>query len=389
MLGNFSYYNPTKLYFGENAIENLPGELEKYGPNVVLIYGGGSIKKNGIYDDVVSALEKAGKNVAEIPGVMPNPTSGKLREGVEIARAHNADLLLAVGGGSVCDYSKAVAVSIHCDDDPWEKYYLRQEEPDCEIVPVACVLTMVGTGSEMNAGTVITDPDSKLKIGHVYANEEVFPRFSILDPRYTMTLPKEQMVAGIYDIFNHICEQYFSGYDDSASDYIAEGLLRAVIKAGRDSVKDPQNYEARSNLMWTATWALNTLISRGKSTDWMVHMMGQSVGGYTNATHGMTLSAVSMPYYRYILPYGVPKFQRFARNVWDVDLYGLSDEEVALEGLSCMEKWMKEIGVVMNLTELGVTEDMIEGIADGTFLLEGGYKPLTREEVVEILRESM
>ncbi len=389
MLGNFKYYNPTKLYFGENAIENLTAELAGYGPNVVLIYGGGSIKKNGIYDSVTAILEASGKNVAEISGVMPNPTSGKLREGVAAAREHGADLLLAVGGGSVCDYAKAVAVSVNCPDDPWEKYYLKQEEPDCDIIPVGCVLTMVGTGSEMNAGTVITDPDSKLKIGHVYANENVFPKFSILDPTYTMTLPKEQMVAGIYDIFNHICEQYFSDYDDCASDYIAEGLLRAVIKAGRDSVRDPQNYEARSNLMWTATWALNTLISRGKSTDWMVHMMGQSVGGYTNATHGMTLAAVSMPYYRYILPYGVPKFQKFARNVWDVDLYGLSDEEVALEGLKCMEKWMKEIGVVMHLSELGVTEDMIDGIADGTFLLEGGYKPLTRDEVVEILRESM
>ena len=389
MLGNFKYYNPTKLYFGENAIENLTAELAGYGPNVVLIYGGGSIKKNGIYDSVTAILEASGKNVAEISGVMPNPTSGKLREGVAVAREHGADLLLAVGGGSVCDYAKAVAVSVNCPDDPWEKYYLKQEEPDCDIIPVGCVLTMVGTGSEMNAGTVITDPDSKLKIGHVYANEDVFPKFSILDPTYTMTLPKEQMVAGIYDIFNHICEQYFSDYDDCASDYIAEGLLRAVIKAGRDSVRDPQNYEARSNLMWTATWALNTLISRGKSTDWMVHMMGQSVGGYTNATHGMTLAAVSMPYYRYILPYGVPKFQKFARNVWDVDLYGLSDEEVALEGLKCMEKWMKEIGVVMHLSELGVTEDMIDGIADGTFLLEGGYKPLTRDEVVEILRESM
>lgn len=389
MLGNFKYYNPTKLYFGEDALENLGTELASCGDNVVLIYGGGSIRRNGIYDDVTAILEAAGKNVAEISGVMPNPTSDKLREGVGIAREHGADLLLAVGGGSVCDYAKAVSVSVHCGDDPWEKYYLRQEEPDCEILPVGCILTMVGTGSEMNAGSVITDPATGLKIGHVFENEKVFPRFSILDPRYTMTLPKEQMVAGIYDIFNHICEQYFSGYDDSASDYIAEGLLRSVIKAGRDAVRDPQDYEARSNLMWTATWALNTLISRGKPTDWMVHMIGQSVGGRTNATHGMTLAAVSMAYYRRILPYGVPKFQRFARNVWGVDLYGLSDEEVALEGLACMEKWMREIGVCMHLAELGVTEDMFGAIADGTFLLDGGYKALTREEVIDILRESM
>ena len=389
MLGNFKYYNPTKLYFGENAIENLTAELAGYGPNVVLIYGGGSIKKNGIYDSVTAILEASSKNVAEISGVMPNPTSGKLREGVAVAREHGADLLLAVGGGSVCDYAKAVAVSVNCPDDPWEKYYLKQEEPDCDIIPVGCVLTMVGTGSEMNAGTVITDPDSKLKIGHVYANENVFPKFSILDPTYTMTLPKEQMVAGIYDIFNHICEQYFSDYDDCASDYIAEGLLRAVIKAGRDSVRDPQNYEARSNLMWTATWALNTLISRGKSTDWMVHMLGQAAGAYTDATHGMTLAAVSLPYYRHILPYGTAKFARFAREVWGIPAEGRTQEQLAADGLAAMEDWMRELGLVMKLSELGATKDMIEGIADGTILLEGGYKVLDRAEVVQILKESL
>ena len=389
MLGNFTYYNPTKLYFGEDAISGLGTELAKYGKKVVLVYGSGSIKKNGIYDEVVRVLEETDKAVAEISGVMSNPTADKLREGVAIAREHGADLLLAVGGGSVCDYTKAVAVSVNCGEDPWEKYYLKQEQPDCDVIPVGCVLTMVGTGSEMNAGAVITDPEHNLKIGHVFTDERVFPKFSILNPAYTLSVPKYQMVAGIYDIFNHICEQYFSGFDDNTSDYIAEGLLRSVIKAGRDAAKDPTNYEARSNLMWAATWALNTLISRGKSTDWMVHMIGQSVGGFTDATHGMTLAAVSMAYYRHILPYGVPKFQKFARNVWGVDLYGLSDEEVALEGLKCLEKWMKEIGVVMHLEELGVTEDMFEGIADGTFILEGGYKTLDREEVIEILKESM
>lgn len=389
MLGNFSYCNPTKLYFGKDALDYLGGELNKYGKNVVLVYGGGSIKKNGIYDAVMKILKDCDKNVAEISGVMPNPTVDKLYEGVEIARKHNADLLLAVGGGSVCDYSKAVSVSVHCDEDPWQKYYVRFEEPDCEIVPVGCVLTMAGTGSEMNAGAVITNPHTHQKIGHVFADEKVMPRFSILNPVYTMTLPHYQMVAGVYDIFNHICEQYFSGDDVNVSDYLSEALMRSVVDASRVANKDPQNYEARGNIMWAATWALNTLVSRGKTTDWMVHMLGQAVGAYTNATHGMTLAAVSLPYYRHIMPYGLQKFKQFAVNVWGVNPDGKTDEQVANEGLEAMESWMKELGLVMNITELGANADMIEGIADATLVMNGGYKVLTRDEIVEIFKECL
>ncbi len=389
MLGNFSYCNPTKLYFGDTSLNALHTELPKYGKNVVLIYGGGSIKKNGIYDDVIRILNENGKNVVEIAGVMPNPTLPKLYEGIEIARQHQADLLLAVGGGSVCDYAKAVSVSVHCTQDPWEKYYVRFEEPDCEIVPIACVLTMVGTGSEMNAGAVITNPSTKQKIGHIFADEKIMPRFSILNPKYTLTLPHYQMTAGIYDIFNHICEQYFSGNDDNTSDYISEGLMRSLLHASRIANKDPQNYEARSNIMWTATWALNTLIAKGKTTDWMVHMLGQAVGAYTNATHGMTLSAVSLPYYRFIMKDGLEKMKRFAIHVWDIDPSGLNDEEIAEKGLAAMETWMKELGLAMNITELGVTDEMIEGIADATIHLNGGYKDLSREDIITILKESM
>ena len=388
MLGNFSYLNATKLYFGEDSLKYLNEELPKYGKNVQIIYGGGSIKKNGIYDDVIRILKENGKTVIEDAGVMPNPTVEKLREGVRIARENHTDLLLAVGGGSCCDYAKAVSVSVNCDEDPWEKYYLRFEEPTCEILPVGCILTMAGTGSEMNAGAVITNHETHLKIGHVFG-PEVMPKFSILNPKFTFSLPKRQMVAGIYDIFNHICEQYFSGEDDNTSDYISEALMKSVIHSSLIALENPEDYEARSNIMWTATWALNTLISRGKTTDWMVHMLGQSAGAYTDATHGMTLSAVSLPYYRYIMPYGLPKFRRFATEVWGVDPNGKSDEEVAKAGLDAMERWMKKLGVAMKLSEIGGTEEMIEGIADGTLILDGGYKVLTRDEVVQILRESL
>ena len=203
MLGNFSYCNPSKLYFGKDSLDFLGQELKKYGSNVVLVYGGGSIKKNGIYDDVIRILKENDKNIAEISGVMPNPTLAKLYEGIEIARAHHADLILAVGGGSVCDYSKAVSVSVNCSEDPWDKYFARMEEPDCEVIPVGCVLTMVGTGSEMNAGSVITNEKTKQKIGKVFEDENVIPKFAVLNPEYTFTLPQYQMVAGIYDIFDN------------------------------------------------------------------------------------------------------------------------------------------------------------------------------------------
>lgn len=388
MLGNFSYCNPTRLYFGEDSLNYLHDELSKYGPTVMLCYGSGSIKKNGIYNQVMDILKASGKTVVEDAGVMPNPTVEKLYEGCRIAKENNVDFILAVGGGSVCDYAKAVSVSVYCEEDPWEKYYLKMEDVSCKIVPVGCVLTMVGTGSEMNGGAVITNHSQKRKIGHVFG-DQVFPKFAILNPRYTFTLPKYQMVAGFYDIFNHITEQYFSGEDDSTSDYIAEGLMRSLVHSSRIAVKNPEDYEARSNIMWTATWALNTLIAQGKSTDWMVHMIGQSIGAYTDATHGMTLAAVSLPYYRHICPYGLKKFCRFAVNVWNVDAAGKTEEEVAAEGLSRMESWMKEIGLIMNIAQLGVREEMLEGIADGTFIMQGGYHVLTHDEIVEILKESM
>lgn len=389
MLGEFTYCNPTKLYFGEHAEDNLVSELSHYGSHVLFVYGGGSIKRNGIYDKIMALLKQADKEVTELSGVMPNPTVEKLYEGIETAGKAGTDFILAVGGGSVIDYAKALSVSIHYDGDPWEKYYLKMEEPDCEIVPVGAVLTMAGTGSEMNAGAVITSPKDKLKIGHVFQNVNVMPRFSIMNPDFTMSLPHYQMAAGIYDIFNHITEQYFSGEDDNTSDYIAEGLMRSLIHASRIANIDPNNYEARSNIMWTATWALNTLIAKGKSTDWMVHMMGQSLGGVTNATHGMTLAAVSLPYYRYIMPYGLPKFVRFAKMVWDVNPEGKSDTEIAEEGLSRMEEWMQELGLVMHAGELGAGEKDIEDLVRGTFILDGGYKKLTKEEAAEIFRASL
>ncbi|VFB12873.1 iron-containing alcohol dehydrogenase [Bacteroides heparinolyticus] len=388
MLGNFKYSNSTRLYFGDNSLKFLAEELKAYGPVVLLTYGSGSIKHNGIYNQVTDILGKAGKQIVELPGVMPNPTVEKLYEGAKLAREKNVDLILAVGGGSVIDYAKGVSVSAWCNENPWEKYYKRQEAPDCRIIPVGSILTMVGTGSEMNGGSVITNHAENLKIGKVF-DERVMPRFSILNPTYTYTLPHYQMVAGFFDIMSHLMEQYFSNTDNNTSDYLNEGLMRSLIHSSRIAVKNPEDYEARSNIMWTATWALNTLVGCGKRQDWMVHMIGQAIGAHTDATHGMTLSAVSLPYYHHILPYATDKLRRFATTVWDIHPEGKNDRQVAEEGLAALESWMREIGVVLSIKEFGVTEEMLEGITDSTIIFDSGYHKLNREEIIEILRKSL
>ena len=390
MLGNFIYSNPTKLYFGDEAQKNLVEALNVFGKKVMLTYGGGSIKRNGVYDDVIAALTAAGKEVVELSGVMPNPTVDKLIEGCKVARENDVDFILAVGGGSTIDYAKAVSVSAWYDGDAWERFWVKQEDPKPgeRIIPVGAVLTMAGTGSEMNGGSVITNHATKMKIGKVFG-EEVMPKFAVLNPRYTFSLPHRQMVAGIFDTMSHIMEQYFSGDDDSTSDYLAEGLMRSVIASSRVAVKDPENYEARSNLMWSATWALNTLIGEGKSQDWMVHMIGQAIGAYTDATHGMTLSGVSEAYYRHIMKYALKRFARFAHVVWEIPTEGKSDEQLASEGIDALAAWIKEIGAASEIASLGVTKDMLDGIADATIILTGGYETLNHDEIVEILRKSL
>ena len=390
MQGNFSYYNPTKLYFGDESLNFLKDELKNYGPTVLLNYGNGSVKRNGIYDEVVAILKEGGKTIVENPGVMSNPTLEKLNEGIKIARDNNVDWILSLGGGSVCDYSKGVAASVFYDGDYWEKFWLKQENPDesQKILPIGCILTMAGTGSEMNGGSVITDAENTFKVGHVF-DSRLMPKFSILNPKYTMTVPDEQMKAGIYDIMNHIFEQYFSDFDDNTSDYLSEGLMRSLIHSSRIAVKNPQDYEARSNIMWTATWALNTLIGLGKQEDWMVHMIGHSVGAWTHAPHGYALASVSMAYYRRAMENGLPKFVRFAKNVWNIQGDGMTDEQIAEAGLEALKNWMLEVGLPLTIGELGATEEMIPGITETTVVYPAGYLNLSKADVAEILKESL
>nr|WP_298673046.1 iron-containing alcohol dehydrogenase [uncultured Prevotella sp.] len=390
MLGNFSYQNSTKLYFGEDSLKNLSEELKCSGHTILFNYGGGSIKRNGIYDQIMEILQQTGKKVIENPGVMSNPTLDKLLEGIQTARKNKVDFILSVGGGSVCDYSKAVAASVYYDGDPWKKFFLDQQNPaqDQKIIPVGVVLTMAGTGSEMNTGSVITDAKNKFKVGHMFDNRLV-PRFSILNPRFTFTVPENQMKSGIFDIMSHIMEQYFSGEDDNTSDYIAEGLMRGLIHASKIAVRNPEDYESRSNIMWTATWALNSLIGCAKKQDWEVHMIGHSVGAQTHAPHGFTLAAVSLPYYHLVMKYGLPKFKRFAENVWNVNPTQKTDQQIAEEGLDALKNWMVEIGLPLSIKDFGATEDSIAGIVKGTIISYAVYCLKKKKELILILKESL
>ncbi len=387
MEGNFTFQNTTRVHFGKKALDKLAREMGNYGNKVMLTYGGGSIKKNGIYNQVVKILQESGKTIIEMPGVMPNPTIDKVLEGARLAKQEQVDLILAVGGGSTCDYAKAVAGCAYQEKDPWQHYFHNFGEMDCQWIPVGCILTMAGTGSEMNSGSVISSHTEQRKMFYYFRN----PDFSILNPEFTYTVPHQQMVAGIYDIMSHILEQYLSGSDDNTSDDIAEGLMRSLIKSSRKALANHKDYEARSNIMWTATWALNRLIACGKSTDWMVHMLGQAVAAYTDATHGHTLSAVSGAYYRFLINHSneaVRKFERLAKNVWDVQPTSCA-AETALKGLETMEAWMRELGLAMNISKCGAKAEDIENYADACPINEGGYVVLSREDVIEIFRQSL
>lgn len=385
MIYDFTYYNPTKIYFGKKSLENLEAELKNYGKNVLLVYGKNSIKKIGLYDEVIKTLKKCGKNVIELAGINANPRYSQVLEGARLVRENDVDLILAVGGGSVIDCSKAISVSAYAKGDPWKRYWIDFEPVDNKLVPVGAILTMTGTASEMNGGSVITNEDEKIKTGRVF-DASVYPKFSILNPEYTYSVPERQMVSGIFDIFSHLMEQYFSGDDDNTTDYVIEGVIKSLIKSARAAKKDPRNYEARSNIMWCATLGLNTVTGVSKTQDWEVHMIEHQLGAYTDCPHGLGLAVISVPYYRYIYKYGLDKFVRYAENVWGVDATGKTKEEVALHGIDKLAEFIKEMGISTTLRELGATEEMLPLIAKTT-VKGGGYKQMDESDILAVLKE--
>lgn len=385
MIYDFTYYNPTKIYFGKKSLENLEAELKNYGKNVLLVYGKNSIKKIGLYDEVIKTLKRCGKNVVELAGINANPRYSQVLEGARLVRENEVDLILAVGGGSVIDCSKAISVSAYAKGDPWKRYWIDFEPVDNKLVPVGAILTMTGTASEMNGGSVITNEDEKIKTGRVF-DASVYPKFSILNPEYTYSVPERQMVSGIFDIFSHLMEQYFSGNDDNTTDYVIEGVIKSLIKSARAAKKDPRNYEARSNIMWCATLGLNTVTGVSKTQDWEVHMIEHQLGAYTDCPHGLGLAVISVPYYRYIYKYGLDKFVRYAENVWGVDATGKTKEEVALQGIDKLAEFIKEMGIPTSLRELGATEEMLPLIAKTT-VKGGGYKQMDESDILTVLKE--
>ncbi len=384
MILDFTFHNPTKIYFGKSALDGLLGELQNYGENVLLIYGKSAIKKIGLYDKVTSILKTAGKNVVELEGIKPNPSYSQLLLGARLVRENNIDLILAVGGGSTIDCAKGISVSAFCEGDPWEKYWINGEPVTNKIVPVGSILTMAGTASEMNGGSVITNEEKMLKNGRVFG-PEVYPKFSILNPEFTMSVPVYQMASGIFDTMSHLYEQYFSGDDDNTTDYLIEGILKSLIHSARVAMKNPSDYEARSNIMWCATLGLNYIAGLSKAQDWEVHMIEHQLGAYTDCTHGAGLAAISPAYYRYIAQYGIDKFVRYAENVWGVSAEGKTKEEIAMEGIACLEEFIKELELPLSIRELGATEEMLPKIADST-VTGGGYKEMMRDDILTVLK---
>ena len=385
MLYDFTYQNPTRIHFGKKALSKLAAEVNEYGANILLVYGKASIKKIGLYDQVMTILREAGKNVVELEGINANPRYTQLLEGARLVREHNIDLILAVGGGSVIDCAKGIACGAYAEGDVWQRYYVNQERVNNRVVPVGSILTMAGTGSEMNGGSVITNEETKEKIGRVFPLEIASPKFSILNPEYTYSVPKYQMISGIFDIFSHLMEQYFSGDDDCTSDYLIEGLMLSLISASRKAIVNQEDYEARSNIMWCATMGLNKIVGLSKTQDWEAHMIEHQLGAYTDCAHGIGLAIISPAYFRYIYRHGLHRFVRYAKHIWGVEDQGQGDEAIAQEGINRLEEFIRELGIPATLREVGATEEMLPLIANST-ILGGGYKQLSAEDVLAILK---
>lgn len=388
---NFIFEYPTKVYFGKDSAKNYLGkELEKYGENVLLAYGCGSIKNNGIYEEILDILQQSHKKVIEFSGIMPNPTYEKVLEGAEIVRHNDISLILAVGGGSVIDCCKVVAIQAKMHEDIWKMEIENHQFPTETPVPLGAIVTVSGTGAEMNGGAVITNEAMHIKTG-IFASA---PKFSILDTQYTMSVPFPQVISGAFDTLSHVMETYF-GYpnEDNVSDDINEAVMRSVIRNMRVLLKNPYDFTARSNLMWDSAMAENGILKLGKKTDFQVHMMEHQLGAYTDCNHGQGLAVLHPVYYRHIFKNGLSKFVKFARNVWGLSYNEVNPADCALAGINALADFIKECGLPARLSELKVktpiTDRLLEEIAYSTTLMPNSYKNLTHGEIFEIFKESM
>lgn len=387
-MNNFIFENVTKVYFGKGCVkEYLYCLLKGYGDTVMLAYGGGSIKKNGVYDEVTAILESAGKTIVEFSGIMANPTYEKVLEGAALAKTNHVDAILGIGGGSVMDCCKAVSMAAISKEDVWENFWARAGVVEFEPLPLGVIVTVAGTGSECNGGAVITNEKLKIKTGRDYP--KCNPKFALLDPTYTYSVPVKQMVSGGFDILSHIMETYFSEpNEDNVSDDISEALMKSVIRNLQAAVQNPVNYTARSNLLWASTMGENRIIKLGKKMDFECHQIEHQLGAYTNCNHGEGLAVLHPVYYRHIYTFGLFKFVQFAKNVWNISADDKTEEELALGGVEALAEFIKEIGLPTTLRELGMDDQvMLKEIADSCNISTGSYKQMTHKEIFEILNE--
>lgn len=382
-MNSFNFFNPTKIIFGKNAINNLANEIKNY-KNILFTYGGGSIKKNGIYNKVIQILKNENKNVIELDGIMPNPRKEKVYEGIELCKNNNIDFILAVGGGSVIDCSKAIAIGAKTDKDFWQTFYIDWEECT-DAIPLGTILTLSATGTEMDSGSVITDWENHIKTH--YDSEHMFPKFSILDPSYTYTLPKEQTIYGSIDILAHVFEQYFSMPDESnLSDNLAEAIIRTVIDNLEIAIENPNNYNARANLMWCSTMALNGIIGLGKEQDWNSHQIEHALSGIYDIAHGAGLAIVFPNWMKYVYKNSINKFKKYAVNIWNVDTKNKTEEEIALEGINKTKEYFSKVGAPVTLSEVNIPESDIDKIVETVILTgEGSYLKINKEDIKNIL----
>lgn len=387
-MNNFIYENKTKVIFGKGGVkEYLRYLLDGYGDTVLLAYGGGSIRKNGVYDEVTGILTAAGKTVVEFPGIMPNPTYAKVQQGATLARDKAVDFILAVGGGSVIDCCKIISAQAMLEGDIWELEMDKHGTPT-RFLPMGSIVTVSGTGSEMNNGAVITNEEKKIKCGMLGTAND----FALLDPSYTMSVPLTQVVSGAFDTLSHAMETYFGKPHDrnNLSDDINETIMRGVIANIRRLLVEPGSYEVRSELMWASAMAENGILKIGKITDFQCHQMEHQLGAYTDCNHGAGLAALHPVLYRHIYKEAIPKFKRFATQVWGIKPAGRSDEDVAAAGVEALAEFIREIGLPSSLRAMGIPEDTdLAAIAASTNLTAGCCKKLSREEVLQIFQEAM
>ncbi len=382
---DFVYSYPVKVYFGDKAAQKaLPAELAKTGKTVMVAYGGGSVKRSGVYDEICGYLKEAGKEIVDFPGIMPNPTYRKVQEGAALAREKKVDFILAVGGGSVIDCCKIIAAQAVAEDDIWEMEFQNHIYPT-EFLPMGAIVTASGTGAEMNNGAVITNEDTNEKAGVLGA----YANFAVLDVAYMMSLPAKQVISGAFDTLSHSMETYLgSPREINLSDEIAEAVMRNVIRNIRVIMKNIQDKEARTELMWASAMAENGILKIGKVTDFQAHQIEHQLGAYTDCNHGQGLAVIHPVLYRHIYKESVKQFARMAEKVWEIPAEGKSPEELAEAGIQALADFIREIGLPSTFTEMGITDkSVLKKVADTCNLTAGCCKKLSREEILEIMEE--